>query len=501
MLSRIDNSEVFLRFMKAYRAHNAQCPSYTTSRTCKTTGRVTEFCRQRGVISESVKTTFYIILRKYVESYVAAAASMSAGLHSDASPPPLYTNSVFLSIECDCSDRTIRNHLRQLRNLGVVRTKFRGRKHDYELWISPEFLYGGEGEAMKQSADFGRKNDFSSLNSKIFPVNNIHREVFEKEKGSADMFINHGESNDGERGRTENSLLGSEEPVEQTEREQTGGAGAPTRELLRATATELRLKNAERALEGRLLKGPRGLDPRLFNLIWEFWLYAWKVVYPGKSFTKEQQEKALVAIMKGVYNNFEDKRTEREWIDFQVFQFSKLDKAHKYYDHHPEQWAPDPYSVAVAGKGYFDRENKHGFAVIEGWIAAELRQKSINKFDRGERDRRKEEICTEILRKARVDIENERAGRPLRKETKGKSLLGIYRHYHAMLRKMGNKYSDQLDRQYNDQQARDFAPPKYNQAKRIRKNLVKLNPDPTPATVMYIDPLMEDDGEGYYLPA
>lgn len=498
MLTRIENAEVYYRFMIAYRKHNAECPVYTTFRTCKTTGRVTEFTRQRGVIAESVKTTFYVILQEYIESYNQVTAHV---LYSNDNPPPLYTNSVFLANRADCSDRTVRNHLRLLRNLGVIQTKFRGRKHDYELWISKDFLYGSEGDTVFKKREIDPKTAFPDLNMKKFPANNTHREVFEKEKGKADMFINHGESNDRERGRTEVEPLGSNEAVNRTEVGQTGGAAAQlSRDEMIAQSEEKRRLSAEKALEGRLLKGPRGLETKYLNLLLDFWFYAWKVLYPAKEFTKDQQEKALIAICAGVYGNFQDERTDKEWIDFQVFQLGKLDKAGKYYDHHPEQYAPDPYAFAIPGKGYFDAENLKGFAVIDAWIKKEMIQKTINKADRAERNLQKQAKCAELLRKARIDMEMENAGKKLRKETRGKTRIGIYQYYHNILRAMGNKYADQLDKQYIDQQARGFAPPKYDQAKRVRRAVYKLSADPTPATVVYTDDWIESDQhEGFYL--
>lgn len=510
MLSKISNSEVYTRFLIAFRRHNEKCPEFTVQRTCKTTGRVTEITRRRGEIPQSVKGTFHNILAEYVKSYVITAVNMpDSNLHTDANPPSLHTNSVYMGNLCDCSDRTVRNHLRRLRDLGVVRTKFHGRTHNYELWISPEFLYGGEGDTTFKKLDSSRKTNFPSIDAKIFPANNFHRELFEKEKGSADMLIKHGEDYHREGDQTEpGTLPPSTDLAENTEKLQAGGAAAERKSEIVAQAEEKRLLNASKALEGRLLKGPRNLDPKFLNMLIEFWFYAWEVLYPGKEFTKEQQEKSLAAIMDGVYNNFRDERSDKDWVDFQVHQLAKLDKAHKYYDHHPEQWAPDPYAFAVAGKGYFDAANLKGFVSIDGWIQKELMQKALNRAARAngiiERDLEKENKCREVLRKARVDIERERAGLKLRKETLGKNIIGIFQHYHTILRAMGAKYADKLSEQFTDQKARDFAPPKYDKAKRIRKSLVKksvvkLPVDPTPATVTYIESWMEDDGEGYYV--
>lgn len=503
MLSKINSSEIYTRFLIAYRKHNAACPEYTFSRTCKKTGRVTEITRKKGGICQSVKTTFFNILSEYVKSYVNVSVNMPDNkMFTDADPPSLFINSVFLASNSDCSPRTIRYHITKLMDLGVIRKKTHGRILDYELWIMPEFLYGGEGDTVFKKRIPGLKTDLLINNGKILPQNKIYREIYEIEKGNKDMFISHGESKkDGEGGRTEPLPLSA--IPEQSEKEQAGGAAALSRAEILARNEEKRLLSASKALEGRLLKGPRNLDAKFLNMLLDFWFYSWKVLYPNRSFTRDQQEKALIAIMAGVYNNFSDERSEKDWIDFQALQLNKLDKAGKYYDHHPEQYAPDPYAIAIAGKGYFDAANTKGFMVIDGWIKVELGQKARNKAARDnqklERQTEKDMKAREVLRKARIDIERERAGLKLRKETLGKSIIGIYQYYHTILRGIGKGYSDKLDEQFIDQQARDFAPPKYDRAKRIRKTVTKLQHDPTPATVVYIDSFSEGDGEGYYV--
>ncbi len=435
-----------------------------------------------------------MILSEYVTSYNNMAASMPAGLYNDADPPSLLTNSKKMAMLCDCSDRTVRNHLAHLRNLGVVNTRFHGRKHNYELWISNEFLYGGEEETKIKKAEISAKTPLSNSIRKIFPPNNIHREVFEKEKGDAELFIKHGESNHGERGRTGNEANDQKPASLLTQEEiKLGGATIQKSDVV-AENTKNRLLRAEKVTKEYTLQGPRGLNVKYLNLLLDFWFYAWKVLYPNVSFSKEEQEKALMAISAGVYNDFSDSKSDREWIDFQVLQLAKLDKAGKYYDHHPEQYAPTPYAIAVAGRGYFDAENIKGFTVIDSWIKKEQLQKAWNKHAKQEAENIKETKAREILRKCRIDLEKQRIGDRTRKETLGKSILGIYQYYHNILRNMGKKYADMLDRQYMDQQARDFAPPKYNKAKRAQGTRKLDDQEPT---VVYVEDWMTV-GEGYY---
>ncbi|MPR36521.1 hypothetical protein [Salmonirosea aquatica] len=228
MLPVINNSEAFSRFLDLYREHNARGGTETHQRKCRAsdgTYYYKDVTRKVNQIPESVKTTFYMILREYVASYNRTASQMPVGMYTAQDPPSLLTNRIRLSEACDCSDKTVYNHIETLGSLGVIRRKFHGRKKDFELWISTDLLFGNSGKDGAKNAQKTQKTAFSDEDRKNLPLNNIHREFLEKENRSADgSFCGYGENDHGERGRAGNPARTAGSPP-------TSAAGPPDGEM------------------------------------------------------------------------------------------------------------------------------------------------------------------------------------------------------------------------------------------------------------------------------
>jgi hypothetical protein len=494
MLARIEARKAYKRFELALTTHNENCPEQTHKRTRRVAGGapiVVDVVRKVGTIKQAVKESFYVILSQYIHHYNHVAANMPAGMYTTQDPPSLLTNCVRLAEVCGCSDRTVRNHIGKLRRLGIVRTKFHGRQKDFELWISLEVLYGGEGEDFQKM----RSGALNSGVGKNFPPNNTHREIFEKENESADMCVEHGENIHGERGRAETDPSpqekGQEGPLVEEQRE-GGTRGARAAKV--AHNEQKRLSRASQLMDELTPRPPQGLPTRYLNMLVDFWIYAMKMLYPEREFSKEQQEKALAAIAAGVYNNFTDARTDQEWLDFQLLQLTKIDKAARYYEHHPEAYLPDPYAVHVPGKGYFDRENRRGFVGINAWLQREAAQRAINKQAYHDKKASKEAYNAKMLLRARRDFEKMKAGLPARKAVENLSLTELYHYWLTVFSGFGKKWKTKFMQQYVDQQARNFLPPKIHRPRRQRQ----LADTPTAETVVYVQSWMNGDGQGYY---
>ncbi|TDB64383.1 helix-turn-helix transcriptional regulator [Arundinibacter roseus] len=492
-LIRIETSDAYSRFLNAFRQYNANCPveTHERKRTTKDGDAFTQTVpRKVGILKESLKVTFYNVLTEYIYAYNTSMKNMPEGMYTQADPPGVLTNCVHLAWLCDCSDRTVRNHLDRLRELGFIRTKFRGRKHDFQLWISSEILFGGEGENFEKMPQNGLPEGVS----KNFPPNNTHREYIEKEKGNADLLIKHGENIYGERGRTDQGDTAPSNASENAELEvQRGrGSGGGRGEIVAANA-EMRQSRANEMLSKRNPRTPRNLHPRLREMLVEFWLYAWKVVYTGRDFSHEQQEKAMLAIMAGVYNNFSPARSEAEWVDFQTYQLGKLDKAARYYDHHPDAYKPDPYAVQVAGKGYFDAENVKGFIGIDAWVKKDALKDLNNKAAYAERKEAKIRRCEGLLRTARRDFEKLHAGIKPRKEVAEKTEIGLFQYWKVIMEAQGDAWLRKFASQYIEQKGKNFEPPKYLKSKRLRYKAGEMKQE----VVVYVEDYM-NDGEGYY---
>lgn len=493
MLARIEAKKAYKRFENRLSTYNDNCPQEAHERKIRVVGGppiCIEVIRKVGTIKQAVKETFYVLLSQYVHHYNHVAANMPASMYTTQDPPSLPTNCVRLANVCGCSDRTVRNHIGKLRRLGIVRTKFHGRQKDFELWISLEVLHGGEGEDFQKM----RPSALNSQDGKNFPPNNTHREIFEKENENADMCVKYGENIHRERGRAENGPLpqadGQESPALAAQREGELGAGRAAKV---AHNEQKRISRASRLMDERTPQPPQGLPTRYLNMLVDFWIYALKMLYPERDFTKEQQEKALVAIAAGVYNNFADTRTDQEWLDFQLLQLTKIDKAARYYDNRPDAYLPDPYAVYVPGKGYFDRENRLGFIGIDAWLQREAAQRAINKQAYQDKKANKAGYYAKLLLRARRDFEKMKAGLPARKGVENLSLMELYHYWWGVFRGFGKTWEDKYLQQYIDQQSRAFLPPKIQRPRRQRE----LADRPTPATMVYVESWMEQ-GEGYY---
>ncbi|GAB2780545.1 hypothetical protein GCM10027275_25120 [Rhabdobacter roseus] len=484
MLPRIEISEVVRRAFQAIDAHNRSCPTQPVTRTTHTPDGepvVQVVHRRVGLIPEAISTTYHALVTEYVRSYNRTASIMPAGAYTQESPPSLRTNNVRLAPYCRCTDRTVRNHLKRLRELGFIRTKFHGTRQDFEVWISPKFLFGPEPEAPARPLEAAPHGLFEGQNPKDFPLKSTHREIIEKgETTKADMFVGHGENSQGQRGRAETPALPLEAPVVSGRREDQAGGGAAPRRAAMAP---------QRAAQGPMPQSPKGLPQKHLKMLVEFWIYAWRVIYPGREFSAQQQEKALAAIMTGVYNNFTDPLTDAEWLNVQVYQLGKLDKAGRYYENHPDAYRPDPYAVHKAGKGYFDRENHRGFIGIEAWVKKDKIELKKRRDDYAHQKR-----CDRLLVTARRDFLKLRTGQPPRKEVAGKTEIGLYLYYDAIFAGLGTQYKDRFNRMYQDRYSTGFKPPSFQAAKRARRAAGEVSP----ATIVYVEDYMQGDGEGYY---
>jgi hypothetical protein len=499
MLQRIETSDVMKRATVFFDEHNNKCPTVEVKRKLKDCEQIIN--RRVGLIPEAVTTTFHTILTEYVHSYNRTCSIMPDGMYSMTDLPAMHTNCVRLAKYCRCTDRTVRNHIGRLRTLGMIETKFHGNKKAFELWISPKFLFeqvaNGEAGSPQKTPTIA----LEGKNAKDFPHNSTHREIIGTEKGNADMLIMYGESIQGQKGRTDNHVEPLYDWLGQQGQNQTGGGPRLEKSEIVAQNDKNRRQKATDMLERWRQSWspgmPKGLEPRFRDMLLNFWLYAWKVVYPNREFSKEKQEKAIVAIAAGVFNNFVDVKSDKDWLDYYQFQMAKLDKAGRYYDNHPDAYRPDPYAVFVPGKGYFDYENIKGFVGIDAWIKKDSIRHARNRQAYADKQSEKVKRCEALLRTARRDFEKLRQNMKPRKEVNGKNQIALFQYYNVIFAGMGKKWQETFCNQYLAQQAIDFEPPKYLKPKRQRQMADRNAGSRIPATVVYVQDWMSD-GNGFY---
>ncbi|SDE19708.1 hypothetical protein SAMN04487996_10410 [Dyadobacter soli] len=493
MLKRIETSDVMRRATQAFDEHNERCPTSVHFR--NTADGPVAITRKVGLIPESVTTTFHTVLTEYVHAYNRTRDIMPLYLQDPASPPALFTTGPNIAKFARCSARTVRNHLTRLEKLGFLTRKFRGDKHAFQVWISPKYLYG---EVATETAKNAALAASEGGERKIFPHSSTHREILGTEKGSADMLIVHGESIQGQRGETD----GQKEPLgalpEGQKGSRGGAAGAADDPAIAAQGEENGTQHQELVAIGRenerlvnRPKAPKGMDPKFTRLLFEFWLYAWKVIYPTREFSKQQQENSLAAISKGVFENFQGEWSDEQWLSYYQVQLAKVDKAGRYYDNHPDAYLPDPYAVHIPGKGYFDIENLKGFIGIDSWIKQDAIKHAKQRQAYADKQEEKTRRAETLLRTARRDFEKLRSNAKPRKEVAKFNQLALFQYYNVIFSGLGKKWQEAYCKQFLEQQSRDFQAPTYYKPRKI-----KALAAPEPTTVVQVESWMTY-GEGF----
>ena len=530
MLPRIETSDVLRRVLNDFSAHNEKCELKEVIQKTKNGER--RVFRRIGLIREQMTTSFYAILTDYVFNYQRSLSMVPDGIYSMENLPALRTNSIKLSNFCRCTDRTIRNHISFLVDFGILTKKFHGRQQDFELWISPKYLWSQEtnSDENPETKKGPQTLDSTLANSqrKNLPAHYTHLENLETKTNNADMcekhmglFV-HGENDQIQTGGTESNPEPITDASVKHGEENFAPAAAADRKAIAAQNLEKQRKEADllfaeryAEIEANRPKMPNGKDGQQLSrnfaeMLAQFWMHAIEGVYKHRNFTKEETEKALAAIMSGVYSDFEDKRTARKWDDFQEYQLAKLDKASKYFAKYPDAYPPDPYGRYRAGTGYFDLANTRGFVGVEKWMKADqdakvrrknsdlvAKKKKIDAaFKRAEDQRQLDIQCEKLLKKARLDFRRLRRNEISPDETEifGKGEIALFQFYNTIFEGKSITWQQKFCDQYMDEQARNFEDPKKKRQTRARKATVRKEAD-----VVIVEPWMNGDGEGYYI--
>lgn len=274
-------------------------------------------------------------------------------------PPPVTTNSEELARLRKVSSRAIRDHLNELQQVGiVVQRNCRGWFHNFELWISTKFLWKTDAQVVSAEQSKSRTKAAPAALASPDATNFPPIEVLEKQvkKDSDSSGVEKLVTGLGQLALTGNTGLQhppaaaptAPKPPRQTkqatkDRGQTGGAQMPS--------------DARKAL---LLEKHR-------DMAREFFITAWRVLYPGQSFDEREQNLWKKAVWNGVYHGFAANLSEKQWADFHQVALRRIGMVAKYLLKHPQRFLPKPFAEFVVGSGYFDAENPNGFAATQGW--------------------------------------------------------------------------------------------------------------------------------------
>ncbi|MCC2546441.1 hypothetical protein LJY25_08290 [Hymenobacter sp. BT175] len=370
-------------------------------------------------ISDGAQSTARVLHRMALQAVEEARAVpfllTTTATDAEPTPPPVAVNNETLAKIRKVSGRTIRQHLRELMSIGfIVKRRFRGTKANFELWISTKFLWKTDSQALNSQSSENRTKAgeaaFVEPTSTKLPLiqSLVKQDTSEIEIAHVDKLVTNPEQatltgNTGPRHTQEARPTAPKQPrqAKQTEKESKGAGGAAARPAAANPALE--------ALR-------REMVTQTFH-------YAWKLIYPERSFSEHEQRKSLEAIRAGVYRNFEAALTEAQWNQYHDEVFQRIDLAAAYFRRHTNKFAPSPFAEFVAGTGYFDAENAQGFEGTHRWLANHL----ANQYQRD---------LSKALLRARREM------RAYRLKTAPKRVLAmtatqLYRYHETKLRKFG----------------------------------------------------------------
>ncbi|MBH8567547.1 hypothetical protein KB206_01530 [Microvirga sp. STS02] len=166
-------------------------------------GTVQQYAVRGSIISDGAEKTGWALIRlalKAVAEVRSIPLLLEAASDAPLVPPPVSTNSEALCKTTvrgkRVAGRSVRNHIGELERAGVITRKlFRGRRHDYQVWVNPEFLWEtGEKPAKMAPAASFQKAAFSPVEPPLgtnFPPKGVHEPIqaTEIETGNVDKLV------------------------------------------------------------------------------------------------------------------------------------------------------------------------------------------------------------------------------------------------------------------------------------------------------------------------
>lgn len=442
MYYAIKQGEAIARWSQACDKLDAAMPPVSVKRFVN--GEPQVAIRRYRAVPKSVRDTGIKLIIAYTARYNEYLRQQveTVSLHL----PSLHTSNEAYSEDHGCCPKTFYNHRKVLKKSGLVSEKIHGKHKPFEVWISPEVLWG-EGWAKK--CDLSQIDDLFPHLRQNLPLQDNQRNSVATETRNVEVLI----STQGDL-KTWKQASGEQAPCPDSQ--------APTH--LEAT-TETQLAAAGGGLPDGTEGDAKAVRAAMSHLSdWQmehiitFMLNAWKLLWGEATFDRAEQIKFALTIQNGVFQNFKPLHYTREnWQSVLNRALERLSLAAKYYERHPQAYLPDPYAVHFKGKGYFDPENKTGFAGTEAWLRANDLKKQLEAQSYQDKQQRKQSRVGQLLNQARIDFERVATGNP-RKEHQHRSELQLYMHYTQIFRAFGKKQEQEFAKQYLAQKAKGFAP-------------------------------------------
>ena len=384
-------------------------------------------------LCDGAKTTGVLLIQR---ARKLAIRMLANPLHSDKftsldgeklpGVPPIEVNGRELSEKRGLTDRALRNHLVQLKQVGIiVKRKFRGTRASFHVWMNPELVWETPHKSSETAKECAHTRAISTANGKKVPDTEVPEALLETPEREI---------------TNEDKLI-----TNPTVKVGTGNPSLET-EARNGRSWRRKKKGAEvGSIMGSLKSEPMGgvvQDEVLLKkkeLVVEFWEHAKSLIYPGQKWTPEQERMAKNAIWTGVFNNFYS-RGDFDWHSNQLALLHRLQLVRNHLQIHPERYIPLPYGQHKPGAGYFDAANKNGFAGTAAWL------KKVNK-------RKQSQIVDRALRIAINEVDQHKIitrtpdiKLKTHERVRSFSLLQLIKYHEGVLKRLGSAKA--LDRLY-----------------------------------------------------
>ncbi|GAB2954640.1 hypothetical protein GCM10027048_20160 [Hymenobacter coalescens] len=367
--------------------------------------------------SDGAQATLRLLLRLQLEAIRLVRQTpflLEPATDGPPVPPPVSTNNEALARTRKVSSRAIRDHLAELTRIGViVRRHFRGTNANFELWISTNLLWETDSAAAQHKPAQTRSKAPEAVLAPAGATKVPHIVGQDKQgKKEIDTAVDSLKTITAVLALTGNTgpqPAAKPAPTPPTPPRQ---AGQPAKEINGAGGA------AAPATPPELLPVDEARD-----LVRRCWRYAKSTVYRGLPLSAHQEQKAEEAIWYGVYGGFGDALTRGQWERYHAQVIQRLNLVQGYLRRHPTKFLPMPFAEFVAGTGYFDAENPHGFGQTLQWL--------VNH----ERNQRRKVMTRQLLRCLRL-LEQHRV-REAPKRYQHLTRLQLYRDCEAKMRALG----------------------------------------------------------------
>lgn len=381
MIQLISKPRARQRFDKLCEEKNAEMPTFTVTRSFERDGEtITQtYERKKKAISDGAQSTGKCLIQSYAFHFKKLINTLGPEILDEGKLPSLQTNNVKLAnFRGNVTDRTIRRHLKELREIGFIQDyQFHGSLYNFELWLNPEVLFGEAEIPYQLIKSEAPEYEKSATETPVFKNSNDtkcpHRQgvsietLMETKNTTTSKADNHSDKWKPENGNNRSATT-------QGRKKQQSRVSMETK--LAGGGGKIYVENDPKVWISRLemWKTP-GTDndysrlPRRYqHYIAEFVKYAEKMLWQGKVFLPEQHFATLDTVTVGVYQPiFAKNPTDQALNAFHRRQMNAIKKAAAYYEKNPNRFPGDPYNNFKEGMGYFCPLNNRGFKVAQRW--------------------------------------------------------------------------------------------------------------------------------------